>query len=199
MAGKRDFLLITVIGVAVGVLAQLIIANVLPGASPLIRIGVFLTMVLGAPAALFVAHLLSARAPVIYQFAKFAAVGALNVAIDFAVFNLLVIITGIVAGATASGFKAVSFLVATTNSFFWNKFWTFKAEGGISSTETISFYLVAGIGWVINVSLFSLVVNVLQTPAGMDPKLWANIGVVVGVLGSFLWNFLGYKFFVFKK
>jgi hypothetical protein len=33
----------------------------------------------------------------------------------------------------------------------------------------------------------------------MTPARWANIGLAMGTLLALVWNFIGYKFIVFKK
>ena len=36
-------------------------------------------------------------------------------------------------------------------------------------------------------------------PAGIPPKLWANVGGLAGVVVSFMWNFMAYKKIVFRQ
>lgn len=194
-----DLKKVFVIGVGVGVFSQLIAGNLIPSPSAVFRVEMFFGFVALAPFALFVAHLLGKRVPVIYQFAKFAAVGSLNAAIDFGLLNLMIFSTGIASGAWYSVFKGASFLCATTNSFFWNKHWTFEARQTAKKKEAALFYAWAAGGWVLNVSVASVVVNGIGIPAGISASVWANVGALVGVGASFLWNFLGYKFVVFKK
>ena len=196
---RRDLFLVTIIGAAVGLLSQPIVANLLDAPSAAARIGFFLTFTVVAPAALAVASLIARFVPVVYQFAKFAAVGTLNSFVDAGVLNLAIYITGISAGWLYSLFNLVSFLAATTNSFFWNKFWTFEAKESIKTGETTKFYLIAAVGGLLNVGIASLVVNGFMRPEGISPKLWANIGKLCGIGAAFLWDFLGYKFIVFKK
>jgi len=196
---KKDFLCILVIGFAVGLLAQPIIGNLVSHLSLALRFAVFFGFLVLAPLLLFIAYLIGKFIPVIYQFAKFAAVGTLNTFIDFGVLNLEIFLFSVSSGILYSVFKGISFLAATTNSFFWNKYWTFNSKTPANPKETLKFYVVAIVGWVINVSLASFVVNVLSRPISFSPNLWANIGALVGVAGSFLWDFLGYKFIVFKQ
>lgn len=196
---KKDFLCILVIGFAVGLLAQPIIGNLVSHLSLALRFAVFFGFLVLAPLLLFIAYLIGKFIPVIYQFAKFAAVGTLNTFIDFGVLNLEIFLFSVSSGILYSVFKGISFLAATTNSFFWNKYWTFNSKTPANPKETLKFYVVAIVGWVINVSLASFVVNVLSRPISFSPNLWANVGALVGVAGSFLWDFLGYKFIVFKQ
>jgi len=201
---QNDLYAVTAIGAAVGLLVQPILANlgsfaVLANPTLALRLEIFIFFTICAPFALWVLFLLGKLIPVLYQFGKFAAVGVLNTFIDLGVLNLIIFATGIAGGIGYTVFKAISFLCATTNSFFWNKYWTFDVKGVVTGKETGSFFLFAAIGWVINVGVATLIVNGIARPASFDPRVWANIGGLCGVVGSFLWDFLSYKFFVFKK
>ena len=127
------------------------------------------------------------------QIGKFAVVGILNTVLDFAVLNTLISVSGISEGSMASAFKGVSFIIAVVNSYYWNKHWTFSFKGKVER-EFLQFLVVSLIGFGINVGVFSFVVNVL----GSGGPLWANLGALAGTAVSFTWNFLGYKFIVFK-
>jgi putative flippase GtrA len=201
---KNDLYSVTIIGAAVGSLIQPILANlssisIFANPSFLLRMTIFLSLAVFAPFALWILYLIGKLIPVIYQFGKFAAVGVLNTFIDLGVLNLEIFLSGISFGLFYVVFKTVSFLCATTNSFFWNKYWTFNAKGSVNGKETGSFYLFAAIGWLLNVGIATFIVNVIGSPASINPKVWANIGALCGVGGAFLWDFLSYKFFVFKK
>ncbi len=196
---KKDLKLVTIIGGAVGILIQPMIQNLVANPSIYLRIGSFIFFLFLAPFALLVAYLLGKIIPVIYQFAKFAAVGTLNSFIDFGVLNLLIFLTNIASGIWFSVFKTISFLTATTNSYFWNKYWTFESGGSPQVKEAAKFYTIAIIGGILNVSIASLVVNGISRPEFISVNLWANIGALCGILSAFIWNFLGYKFLVFKK
>ncbi len=196
---RRDFLFVTVIGGLVGLLIQPVLSNVVINLTLPLRVAIFAGLLVFAPIALFVAHLIGRKIPVLYQFAKFSAVGTLNAFVDFGILNIEILATNIVAGPWYSVMKGVSFLAATTNSFFWNKHWTFHAENRATTGEVVKFYTIAIVGGVLNIGIASLVVNGIGAPAGMNPKLWANIGALAGIFATLLWNFLGYKFLVFKK
>lgn len=154
-------------------------------------------------AALFglaVLFFLSKYIPVLWQIGKFVAVGFANTVVDFGVLNLLIFITGIPAGPAFSIFKGVSFVVAVAHSYIWNKFWTFrKKEIKSARKELIQFLAVSVVGFVLNVGVASFLVNVVGPQFVLSEKLWANVGAAVGSIVAMTWNFVGYKFFVFKR
>ncbi len=201
---RTDFYAVTTIGIAVGLLIQPILANLASFAvfahpTLALRLGIFFFFTILAPVALWILYFLGRFVPVLYQFGKFAAVGALNTFIDLGVLNLAIFMTGIAGGVVYTMFKGVSFLCATTNSFFWNKYWTFSAKSAATGKEAGKFFIFAGIGWLLNVGLATFVVNGIALPVGLDVRVWANVGALCGVAGAFLWDFFSYKFFVFKK
>ena len=149
---------------------------------------------------IFIASFLAKKIPVLLQFAKFVLVGALNTFIDLGVLNLLMFIFSISAGWLYSLIKAVSFTCSVIHSYFWNKFWTYEQkETGVKGKEFGKFFLVAGTGFFLNVSIASFVVNILGPQFGLSAEIWANVGAIIATICVFMWNFLGYKFIVFKK
>lgn len=142
---------------------------------------------------------LGRRNPLFFQFGKFLTIGLSNTSIDFGILNLLMFLTNIESGYLYSLFKAVSFLVAVINSYFWNKFWTFENTGTAIGKEVLQFITISGIGFGINVIVASFIVNVIGSVGGISPRLWANVGAFAAILISVFWNFTGYKFVVFKK
>ena len=149
--------------------------------------------------ALFVAELISRSIPVVLQFVKFMAIGSLNTLLDLGVLNLLILITVIASGYWYSVFKAISFIVANINSYFWNKHWTFSSGKSATIREFGKFFTVSVIGFAINIGIASFIVNIVGAPAGFSPAEWANVGAIIATLAVLLWNFLGYKFLVFKN
>lgn len=148
---------------------------------------------------LWFAYLISKKFLIIWQLAKFVLIGVLNTFIDLGVLNLLIFASGIVSGLFYSVFKGISFTIAATNSYFWNKFWTFSSKTSAQKKEFSQFFLVSIIGFLLNVGVASLVVNVVGQQFGLSPKIWANIGAIGATFIGMSWNFVGYKFIVFKK
>lgn len=133
------------------------------------------------------------------EFMRFIIVGVLNTFIDLVVLNFLMFTTHHSSGLFFALFKTISFSVAATNSYFWNKFWTFKHNEPVSGKEYIKFIFFSALGAVINVSVASFVVNVIPEPKIISPVLWANIGALSASLASKFFNFSSYKFVVFKS
>lgn len=154
-------------------------------------------------AGLFIARLISKKIKVVWQLAKFVVVGALNTFIDFGVLGFFLWISKINAGeviALYAFFKFLSFTAAATNSYFWNKSWTFEKGSKAQGKEFAGFYFVTGIGALLNVGIASLIVRLASSSAAVSGNVLAGIiAPFVGVLAGFMWNFLAYKFFIFKK
>ncbi|MCX7589448.1 MAG: GtrA family protein [Patescibacteria group bacterium] len=196
---KNDLKLVTIIGALVGILVQPMIQNLINEPTIFLRIGAFVVFFILAPLALIIAYLIGKIFPILYQFAKFSAVGTLNSFVDFGVLNLLIWITNINIGWWYTIFKAISFLSGTTNSYFWNRYWTFESKDKPRLNEATKFYSIAIIGGFLNISVASFIVNGITRPDYISSNLWANIGALCGIFSALLWNFIGYKFIVFKK
>ena len=149
---------------------------------------------------LFVASIIGKKFSAIYQMAKFVLAGALNTMVDLGVLNFLMWIFGIYTGIFYSVFKGLSFLLASTNSYFWNKHWTFeKREEAFVGQEYFKFLIIVSIGFLINVGIATFVVNIIGPQFGISEELWANVGAFIAILFAWIWNFIGAKFIVFKK
>lgn len=149
---------------------------------------------------MFIASWIGKKLLIVYQAAKFFLVGILNTIIDIGVLNILIALLNVATGFLYAVFKGISFLVATTNSYFWNKFWTFeKRQETAKPGEFLKFLIVTTVGLLINVGVASVVVNVIGPQLGITVKLWASIGAIVAAFFAFVWNFLASKFVVFRK
>lgn len=137
--------------------------------------------------------------PFFNQFGKFVAIGFTNAAVDFAILNFLMFLTGITVGLWYPVFKVCSFIVGLIHSYLWNKYWAFKAgESGGGKTEFIKFVSVAVMALVVNVGVASFIVNFIDPILGISAKEWANLGAVAGSAVALFFSFAGFKLAVFK-
>lgn len=135
-----------------------------------------------------------------FQLGKYGVIGVLNTLINAGVYNLLIFITDISAGITIDLFFAVAFIVTIINSFFWNKYWSFEErKTETMAAEALKFFSVSAAVAIVNIVILHLIINIIGAPAGLDPKIWANIALASTIITAFLGNFFGYKFIVFKK
>lgn len=152
----------------------------------------------------------------LFQLIKFAVVGAANTLLDWGVLLGLMKATGITKGTGYSIEKGLSFTIAVINSYIFNKYWTFKAKEGKVVAEFSQFLAVSIVGMLINVGVatavvrfikpMDFVINFTQRIAEFIPlievtpgEIWGIFGAGVATLVALAWNFLGYKFVVFKK
>lgn len=195
MITKQDYAIGALIGFLIGVFAiptllnlgfrERFILMLLPLAVPFVAIF-----------GLMIGKILSRLAAIFSQIAKFLTVGILNTAIDFGILNLLSMATGISSGIVVGGVNIPGFLLAVTNSYFWNKYWVFR-QGNGGAGDMVKFFAVAVIGLLIN----SAVVIAITSAApifNVDSEAWLNIAKGLASLTSLAWNFLGFKFLVFK-
>lgn len=202
MASKKDFFLVSFIAVAFVIFSIPILKNIdlpfLNVSSATILFLIFLFLIF-ANIAIWLAAIIGRKLPAIFQIAKFAAVGAFNTFFDWGILNLLIALTGIASGVGFGVFKGFSFAIAVGASYFWNKYWTFKKKEDSSAKEVGAFLGVSAIGVIINITLASLVVFFIKPEGNLTPERIANIGAALATIISLVWNFIGYKFIVFKK
>lgn len=144
--------------------------------------------------------------PIVKQFFRFAIIGVINTGVDLLVLNLLMIIFDQRDGIQYTIFKTISFAIAVISSYFLNKYWAFEDKNKKEEVRKFSqFIAVSIVGALINVGVASLVVSLRPDPfiANMSVdtfnQLWGNFGALCGTAIGLIWNFLGYKFIVFKK
>lgn len=156
----------------------------------------------------------------IKQIGKFASVGVINTLVDLAVLNFLVLVfsfnlTVNVLGLSFLVANVVSVTIAMIGSYFLNKYWTFEAKEKDRNLlqETLKFILITVIGmFVIHQIVFNLFlvwwtwpVDLAKTIAhfvgirSLDNFITLNFAKVLAILASMVWNFIGYKLWVFKE
>lgn len=135
------------------------------------------------------------------QVIKFVIVGGVNTGIDFLVLNILIYVTGITAGVEIFILNSISFSLAVVNSYFMNKRWTFqdKTQTEQEPIKFSRFLAVSVVGVIINGLVLTGITTSIAPLFGLSEILWANVAKLAATGASLIWNFVGYKFFVFKK
>jgi putative flippase GtrA len=118
------------------------------------------------------------------QLAKFSLVGLSGYVINLAVYTALLRGAGWHYAAAAT----VSFLVAVTNNYTWNRLWTFHAQRGHVGWQGLRFLVVAVVAYLANLALLSGFIAL-----GVDKVLAQAIAVVLvtplNFIGNKLWSF----------
>lgn len=160
----------------------------------------FLILPAGAVIAIIIGGFLAKKIAIMYQLVKCLESGILNTLVDLGLLNLLMMFTGIVEGWKWAPLKAVSFTAGATNSYFWNKYWTFeKKETAPSKEEYAKLYTVTFVGLLMNVGISTFLVDIIGPQVGLGKNAWPIFAAGIATLIVFIWNFAGYKFLVFKK
>ncbi len=180
----------------------------------IVQIGyIYAGLIIGLPLlwmlALIVGRFLNRWLSWIYQFVKFCIIGLLNASLDFGVLNLLSLYTGLTSGIIIGGVNVPGFIVAATNSYFWNKFWVFarkentnlptQAGGKTNYSDVITFIPIVISGAVINSVIVIFISTYIHPLFGLSGAQWLNISKLIASAIALAWNFIGFKFFVFKS
>jgi putative flippase GtrA len=196
---KIDFILALITGEGIACLFLWLIKNSplnLPFLNWLLPILFPTLAILG----IWIAEIIGRKFLFIYQLVKFVLVGAFFAVFDLIILNLLMAYFGITKEEVLKYaiFVIISFIVVTTFKYFANKYWAFeKTEKERMEKEFGIFFLVTAISGLIQLSVASLFFKFLIFI--FSPFLAGNIGKILGIVVASLWNFLGYKFLVFKK
>jgi putative flippase GtrA len=67
------------------------------------------------------------------------------------------------------------------------------------SRELLLFFVVSVIGALINTGIITLATSYIDPLFGMGEQLWLNFAKAAATGISLVWNFVGYKIFVFKR
>jgi putative flippase GtrA len=211
---KKDY----VFSVFAGLLIGLLFLPILRAAKPELYMKVVLVIVpfflIATPFGLVIAHIISRKVAIVWQLGKFGVTGVLNFLVDLGVLTLFIFLFNKYFGIDAkdtfttiifplsfySLYKGGSFIIANINSYFWNKHWTFqKIEDKEAGTEFTQFFIVSVVGLLVNTIVASYVFRSVGPFGGLNSNQWSLIGAAMGSIAGLAWNFIGYKFIVFKK
>ena len=118
------------------------------------------------------------------QLAKFCLVGATGYVVNLAVFTLFYEVFTVHYRPAA----VISFCVAVTNNYLWNRLWTFRGQRGHFYYQGLRFLIVAWCALAANLLVLELLVRL-----GLDPVPAQAIAIIVvtpvNFVGNKLWSF----------
>ena len=213
-ATQRDYKLGIIAGILIGILLLPILRAAKPELYSKLALYVIPFFLAATPIGIWIASALAKKIAVIWQLAKFALIGGLNTVVDLGILAFItflfrnylgisskdLLLGGLLGITFYSLFKGTSFIFANVNSYYWNKYWTFE-HGAVKKTaaEFTQFFVVSVVGFVINVAIASYIFKSVNPPGGLNSDQWGLIGAAAGSVAGLAWNFIGYKFVVFKK
>ena len=120
-----------------------------------------------------------------FQLVRFAAVGASGYVVNLATYTLCLHVVGL--HYLAAG--TVAFVVAVTNNFVWNRYWTFRARDGHAGFQAARFFAVSVAAFLFSLGMLEVLVGGL----GVDKVLAQAIAIVTATplnfVGNKLWSF----------
>lgn len=135
---------------------------------------------------------LSPSRSIVTQVIKFGTVGVSNTLVDYAVY---VFLTRLIPFFRLENHflyaNFISFSIAVSNSYYWNRRWTFRDSSSDLTRQFSKFFLVNVIGFGLNETTLFLLVRY----AGFHDLIAKAFAIAVA-LGS---NFLFSRFWVFPK
>jgi putative flippase GtrA len=135
---------------------------------------------------------------ILQQFLRFAIVGGINTIIDMIVFNLLLYLFPSRNVGDLLLYNTIACVVAATNSFFWNKYWTFKQRQPVTRKELLHFALLTAATVLCNNSIVLILTSSLPSLMA-SAALGANILRLSAIAGTLFISFFGMRLWVFIK
>ena len=122
------------------------------------------------------------------QFWRFGVVGIINTLLDFALFNLLVLLLSRPDGLALLACNAAAFLAANLCSYFGNRSWTFAKSSPASLREYAAYLAISLVGLLLNTLVL------WWATGGVVESFWQlNLAKAGATVVSMGWNFLGYR------
>lgn len=153
-------------------------------------------------ACLWLAYNIGKKLLFVYQIAKHVLVGAMATILDLKLFELLAWGASLFIVLNPLLIKGFSFIFSTLLKYIGNKYWVFhKTENNQNEAqkEVLEFLIITIVGLAIDVSVFYCATEIIGTQFGLSQAVWVKLSVIFAALIAAIWNFMGYKFFVFKK
>lgn len=117
------------------------------------------------------------------QVSRFIFIGVLNTIIGYTAYYILLSLNIYYIFAFL-----ISHIIAVTNSFIWNKKWTFKSKGD-ARRESLKFISVYGMTFIINLIILALLVEKLMLNPKISQLFALGIVTLISFFGHKYWSF----------
>jgi len=130
-----------------------------------------------------------------FEFIRFGIVGFTNTVLDYGVMNCLMLILKVNQGIGFSLIKLISITLAVIESYYLNKYWTFRVKK--TNTQQFAQFVTLSIITIgVNVLVASYLVDKVNIP--LNKYLWANIASFFGAIIAIVIRYFGSRI-IFKK
>ncbi|MGH9063607.1 MAG: GtrA family protein [Acidimicrobiales bacterium] len=133
---------------------------------------------------------------------RYAVVGVSNSVVDFAVFNVILLISPTRSPGRLVMYNTVAVLCAIANSYRWNRRWTFRVQHALQGWRLHRERLLYGLQAVLNIVVNNavlLAVTIIFNRNHVLPAYAANnLAKLLGVLMASTASFVAMRWVVFR-
>ncbi|MEK7631099.1 MAG: GtrA family protein [Patescibacteria group bacterium] len=201
---KKDYLYAAVIGLVTAFFGRLLLINnevtLAYGGFSLPLWSLFIILPIAEFVAYIIASKLFSHILFLKQLGRFGIVGLMNVCVDIGIATTLRRAYEIdPKSAEMLPILVVASAIAIINSYFWQRMWTFAEKAPPSSKEFIAFVVVTLVGLGLNTVVSVAIIHGVGALDALSADRILTISKIAATAVSLFWNFLGYKFIVFKE
>ena len=119
------------------------------------------------------------------QLVKFCLVGGTGYIVNLTVFAVCIGVLDMhhLAAATAA------FVVAVTNNFLWNRYWTFRARRGHAGFQAARFFAVSVVAFMFAAAVLELLVTVVGVAELPAQAISIVAATPLNFIGNKMWSF----------
>jgi putative flippase GtrA len=132
------------------------------------------------------------------QLMRFGLVGVMNTLVDLLLLNALLVLFPTTNSFMLLAYNALAYSLGAINSFFMNKYWTFKNKQRVTRGEVVRFAVTTLFGIVGSSGILWLASNMLH-PFLVNATVWANASKIFAIAGTVLISYLGMHLWVFVR
>ncbi len=196
---KKDYILAAFAGLIAGVIAWKILLYLdFPSLYEISFAWLIFYLPFIMMAAVWMGYRLGRYASFFNELGKFSTIGFMNATVDYGILYLLIHIFNKPAGLYYVLFKSISITLAIINSYVWNKYWVFVDKiKPVTLKEIYKFFKVYVYAIIANIIVSAAVVYLLNHLTGINPRIIAGIGAIIGSIASLVFTFANLRKSVF--